>query len=69
MVLAKYLAVIFASFFFAVAATLIFYSANQSRKIGGEAIFFVVAAFPFLAVASYFIVALVDSSLPIPFGP
>lgn len=65
--LAKGAAIVFAFSLIATAATLILYGVNQSREIGGEAIAFVIIAFPFLAIASYFIVALVDPSLSIPF--
>ena len=67
--LAEGVSIILASFFVAIAAALIFYGAYQSREIGGEAISFVLAAVPLLGLASYFIVALVDPSLPIPFRP
>ena len=51
----KFLAVVFALLFGSISCALTGYGVNQSRKIGGWSIWFVIAAWPFGLACSWFL--------------
>ncbi len=66
--LAKFTSIILGAFLIAVGLAFCFYGVYQRREIGGSADAIILGGCALFVLASYFIIAAIDVSLPLPFG-